>query len=195
MKLLNKHILTSILFIMFTISGCGGREGVQSFYINEDTDFGFIKRVAVLPLDNFTNDKFAADAVRHVVISELLALNLVEVVIPGDAVSAIEKLKLKPDQPLSADEIKAIGKKLQVQAVILGAVDKYGEIREGNVSSYEVTITLMMSDTNSGSIIWSVTETSGGVSFLAKHFGARSPTMSETVLEVVRKALKTLYEY
>ncbi|OGW37870.1 MAG: hypothetical protein A2Y97_02210 [Nitrospirae bacterium RBG_13_39_12] len=195
MKLLNKHILAAILFIMFTVSGCGGKEGVQYFYINEDTDFSFIKRVAVLPLDNLTNEKFAADTVRHVVISELLALNLVEVVIPGDAVSAIEKLKLRPGQPLSADEIKAIGKTLKVQAVILGAVDKYGEIREGNVSAQEVAITLMMADANSGSIIWSVTETSGGASFMAKHFGARSPTMSETVIDVVRKALKTLYEY
>jgi hypothetical protein len=176
------------------IAGCGGR-GAPSFYINQDIDFSFFKRVAVLPLENFTNEKFAGDAVRQVVISELLASGLVEVVCPGDAVAALEALKLKSGQSPNTEQIKAIGKTLNVQAVIMGAVNKYGEIREGNISAPEVSITLMMADTGSGSIIWSVTKTRGGASFLSKHFGARADTMSETVLKVVREAIHTLYEY
>jgi len=30
---------------------------------------------------------------------------------------------------------------------------------------------------------------------MARHFGARSETMSETVLAVVREAIRTLYKY
>jgi TolB-like protein len=193
-KLFKKFIIISILFILFICSGCAGK-GTPSFYINQNIDFSFIKKVAVLPLDNLTNERFAADSVRQVVISELLASGLVEVTVPGDAVAAIEKLKLKPGQQLGADEIKAVGKSLNVQAVILGSVNKFGEVREGNISAPEVSITLMMADTSSGSIIWSVTETRGGASFWARHFGARAETMSETVLKVVRKALQTLYSY
>jgi TolB-like protein len=193
-KLFKKFIIISILFTLFICSGCAGK-GAPSFYINQNTDFSFIKKVAVLPLDNLTNDRFAADSVRQVVISELLASGLVEVVVPGDAITAIEKLKLKPGQPLSAEDIKAVAKSLNVQAVVLGSVNKYEEIRVGNISAPEVSITLMMADTNSGSIIWSVTETRGGASFWARHFGARAETMSETVLKVVRKALQTLYSY
>jgi TolB-like protein len=193
-KLFKKFIIISILFILFICSGCAGK-GTPSFYINQNIDFSFIKKVAVLPLDNLSNDKFAADSVRQVVISELLASGLVEVTVPGDAIAAIEKLKLKSGQQLSADEIKAVGKSLNVQAVILGSVNKYGEIRVGNISAPEVSITLMMADTSSSIIIWSVTETRGGANFWARHFGARSETMSETVLKVVRKALQTLYSY
>ena len=194
MNLLKKHMLAWILLTMFIVSGCGGK-GTPGFYISHDIDFSFIKKVAVLPLDNLTNERFAADAVRQVVISELLASGLVDVTCPGDAIAAIETLKLKPGQPLSADKIKAVGQALKVQAVVLGAVNKFGEVREGNVSAPEVAITLMMADTSSGTIIWSVTKTRGGAGFLARHFGARSETMSETMLKVIREALQTLYKY
>jgi TolB-like protein len=194
MNLLRRYICVGILFIVCISFGCGGK-GTPAFYISHDIDFSFIKKVAVLPLDNLTNERFAGDAVRQVVISELLASGLVDVTCPGDAIAAIENLKLKIGQPLSAEQIKAVGKALKVQAVILGAVNKFGEVREGNVSGSEVAITLMMADTSSGSIIWSVTKTRGGAGFMARHFGARSETMSETMLKVVREALQTLYKY
>ncbi len=194
MNLLKKYTVVWIFVTMFICSGCGGK-GVPSYYINPDVDFSFIKRVAVLPMDNLTNDRSAADIVRHVVISELLASGLVDVVVPGDAIAAVENLKLKPGQSLSAEQIKILGKALKVQGVILGAVEKYGEAKMGNISAPEVTITLIMSDTNSGSIIWSSTRTRGGANFWARHFGARAETMSETTLNVVREALHTLYKY
>ncbi|MCG2710147.1 MAG: hypothetical protein L6246_07530 [Thermodesulfovibrionales bacterium] len=158
-------------------------------------DFGYVKRVAVLPLDNLTNEKYAGEIVRQVVISELLASGLVDVVVPGEVIAAIQKLRLKPEESLNAEQIKAVGKDLKVQAVILGSVEKFGEARVGNISAPEISITLMMADTSSGSIVWSATRTSGGASFMARHFGARSDTMSETVLKVVREAIQTLYKY
>jgi hypothetical protein len=67
-------------------------------------------------------------------------------------------------------------------------------MRIGNITAPEVTITLMMADTSSGSVIWSVTKTGGGANFMARHFGAKSESMSEAVLRVVREAIQTLYK-
>ncbi len=53
----------------------------------------------------------------------------------------------------------------------------------------------MMADTSSGSIIWSITKTGGGAGFMARHFGTKTKTMSETVLSVVREAIETFTEY
>ena len=186
-------LFISILAVISVVPGCG--KGTPSFYINMDVDFSFFKRVAVLPFENLTSDRFAGEMVRHVVISELLTTGLVEVTVPGDPVAAIEQLRIKSKDSISAEHIKNIGKTLKVQAVILGAVEQFGQVRYGNVSSPEVSITLMMADTNSGSIVWSVTKTRGGASFWARHFGTRSDTMSETVLKVVREALQSLFEY
>jgi hypothetical protein len=148
-----------------------------------------------MPMDNLTDEKFAGEIVRHVVISELLASGLVDVVVPGEVMAAINKLGIKSISSLSTEQIKAIGRALKVEAVIMGSVEEYGERRIGNISAPVVTITLMMADTGTGTIIWSVTKTGGGANFLARHFGAKSKTMSETVLAVVRDAIQTLYEY
>lgn len=172
---------------------CAGR-GNPSFYIRQDYDFSYIKKVAVLPLDNLTNEKFANEAVRQVVICELLTTGLVDVIVPGDADAAIDKLGLRSFKLPNEEQIKTIGNALKVQAVIFGSVEKFGEVRTGNISAPEVTITLMMADASSGSIIWSVTKTGGGASFMARHFGAKSETMSEAVLRVVREAIQTLYK-
>ncbi len=169
--------------------------GIPSFHIREDIDFSFIKRVAVIPLENLTNEKFAGEIVRQVVISELLASGLVDVVVPGDVMSAINTLGIQPITSPDAKQIKALGDMLKVQAIVMGSVEEYGETRIGNISVPEVTITLMMADTGTGSIIWSVTKTRAEASFMAKHFGAKTKSMSETVLAVVREAIQTLVEY
>jgi TolB-like protein len=183
-------LLTTIIFL-----SCGGRGTTPSFYIRPDYDFSYIKKVAVLPLDNLTNEKFAGEIVRQVVICELLASGLVDVTVPGDVDTATEKLGLRTFKSLNAEQIKAISNSLKVQAVIFGSVDKFGEMRIGNISAPEVTITLMMADATSGSIIWSITKTGGGASFMARHFGAKSESMSEAVIGVVREAIQTLYKY
>jgi TolB-like protein len=193
MKLLRIFVLLSLAGTLFISLGCAGR-GTSAFYIRQDYDFSYVKKVAVLPLDNLTNEKFAADAVRQVVVCEFLSTGLADVAVPGEAETAVDKLGLKSIRALSAEQIKTLGNSLKVQAVVFGSVEKFGEVRIGNISAPEVTITLMMADTTSGSIVWSVTKTGGGASFAARHFGARSETMSEAVIRVVKEAIETLYK-
>ncbi len=193
MGLLRKYIIACVLCILMLNTSC--ISGIPSFHIREDIDFSFIKRVAVIPLENLTNEKFAGEIVRQVVISELLASGLVDVVVPGDVMSAINTLGIQPITSPDAKQIKALGDMLKVQAIVMGSVEEYGETRIGNISVPEVTITLMMADTGTGSIIWSVTKTRAEASFMAKHFGAKTKSMSETVLAVVREAIQTLVEY
>src|SRR4030043_1095954 len=185
--------LLTALCSLLLLYACAGR-GAPSFYIRQDYDVSYIKKVAVLPLDNLTNEKFAADAVKQVVICELLSTGLVDVAVPGEADAAVDKLGLRSIKALNAEQIKSLGNALKVQAVAFGSVEKFGEVRIGNISAPEVTITLMMADTSSGSIVWSVTKTGGSASFMARHFGARSETMSEAVLRIVREAIQTLYK-
>src|SRR3989304_10295899 len=113
-KILRKLILMCVLLIVCMGLGCAGR-GTPSFYIRQDYDFSYIKKVAVLPLDNLTNEKFAGEAVRQVVICELLATGLVDVVVPGEADTTIEKLGLRSIKSLSAEQIKTISNSLKVQ--------------------------------------------------------------------------------
>jgi TolB-like protein len=193
-RIMNKYLsIIFLLCIVFLTEGCRGTG--PSFHIREDVDFSTIKRVAVVSFENLSSEKSADEIIKHMVINELLISGLVDVVVPGEVSAAISKLDIKSNSSLSAEQIKALGKELKVQAVLLGSVLKYGENRDGNISAPEVTINFMMAETYAGNIIWSVTKTHGGAGFMARHFGAKSETLTETAISVVREAIQTLTKY
>ena len=194
MLILRKLVLVNVVLILFYISGCSS-DNYATYHKSQDIDFSFVKKVAVMPLKNLTDEESAGEIVRQLTISELLASGLVDVEVPGEVLSAVNDLGIKSLTALTNQQIIAIGKYLKVQAVIMGSVQEYGHVRFGSISAPEVTISLFMADTGTGDIIWSVTKTRGGASFMTRHFGAKSDTMSETVLTVVREAIDTLAEY
>jgi TolB-like protein len=193
-RMMNKYLsVIFLLCILFLTEGC--RSADTSYHIRQDVDFSTIKRVAVVPFENLSSEKSADEIVKNIVINELLVSGLVDVVVPGDVTAALSKLDIKSGSSLSAEQIKALGRELKVQAVFLGSVLKYGETRDGNISAPEVSITFIMAEIYAGNVIWSVTKTRGGAGFMARHFGARSETLTETALSVVREAIQTLTKF
>lgn len=192
--LLTTAAMAGMMLAVFSLTGCRSTPSTP-VHIQENFDFGSIKKVAVLPFENLTNEKSADGAVRQVVINELLVSGLVDVSVPGDAVTAMEKAGIRNTTSLSADQMKTLANTLKVQALVFGSVERFGEIRVGTFNAPEVTVTIMMADVSSGSIVWSVTKTETGDSFVARHFGARSDSLSETMIRVVREAVRTLTKY
>ncbi len=192
MRSLKKYVIALMVSVLFVISGCRG--DIPVYHMSEDIDFSFYKRLAVVPFDNLTNDRNADEIVRQVVVSELLASGLVDVVFPGEVRAAFAELGIKSVSTLTKSQIKALCNSLKAEAIIVGAVEEYGEAKMGNVSAPQITVSLMMADANTGSIVWSITKTRGGAGFMARHFGARSETVSETLLLLVRESIRTLYK-
>jgi hypothetical protein len=190
-----KRRLFTVAAVCVTLLAMGCRSSAPTYYINPNVDFSYIKKVAVLPFDNLTGTKGVEDVLRHIVIHELLVSGLMEVVVPGEAIGAMEALGIKSVSTLTEDQIKALGKRLDVQGIIIGAIEKYSIEMKGSVGVPEVTLTMMMAETTSGSIVWSVTKTGGGASFVARHFGGSTDTLSEVALDVVREAIDTLFSY
>ncbi|MEJ2182884.1 MAG: hypothetical protein P8Y66_05130 [Nitrospirota bacterium] len=184
------RLLMGILAAAAVLAGCSSGNPT-SYHIRGDVDFSYIKKVAVLPFKNLAPQRNAGEIVRQMVINELLASGTVDIVVPGDVVAAMNRVGVKDVSSLSAEEIRGVGKALKVQAVIFGTVEKFGAVG----LAPEVTVTMMMAETDSGTVIWSVTQTSGGAGFATKHLGARVPTMSETAMKVVRQAVGTLAQY
>ncbi|GAB4486895.1 MAG: hypothetical protein OHK006_15280 [Thermodesulfovibrionales bacterium] len=194
---MNGHVKTlfaAAMISMLAMIGCKSA-APATVHIQQDFDFSSIKKVAVLPFENLSQEKSAGDAVRQVVINELLVSGLVDVSVPGDSVAAVTKLGIINPSALTAEQMKSIANTLKVQALVLGSVERFGEVRSGTYNVPEVTVTLMMADISSGAIVWSVTKTAVGDSFTARHFGARADTMSETMIRVVREAVQTLTKY
>jgi len=194
MNIFKKPFLGILIFALFIIMGCRSN-GHSPYHVSQDVDFSFVKNVAVLPLENLTNEKAAGEIIGRLVISELLASGLVNVVVPGEVRSAVNDLSIKNTSSLNKKQIKELGRALRVQGIVMGSVEQYGYAKIGSSTAPEITISLMMTETGTGDIIWSVTRRSGADGFLARHFGATSQTLSKTALDVVREAVGTLTEY
>ena len=183
-----------LIISLFMLIGCRGNMQTP-YHVSKDVDFSFIKKVAVLPLENLSREQAAGEIVSRLTISELLASGLVNVVVPGEVMSIFNELNIENTSSLSKKQIKEIGQALSVQGIVMGSVEQYGYAKIGSSTVPEITISLMMVETGTGDIIWSVTKRRGGDGFLSRHFGATAQTLSKTALDVVREAVGTLTEY
>lgn len=174
------------------LPACGG--GKPTYYLHPSYDFGLIKKVAVLPLENLTTDPQAGEKVRKVVVSEFLAVGILDVVEPGQVNRVLAQQGIQSVFSMSVEEYKKLGSALGVQALIVGSVDTYERVSVGGVFFPEVTVTLRAIDAATGAIIWSATQTGGGVGVLGRLFGVGGDTMSETTEETVRDAVATLFQ-
>ncbi len=174
--------------LLFSLDGCGVR---PKYYTRPDAGAGKIRKIAVLPIENFTSDGLAAERIRKLVIAEILTKG-VDVVEPGEVSSVLIDMKIKSLNSLSIKDIREMSKTLGVEVLMLGSVEAYG-ISNGISTTYpEVSIHLTLLDGATGNVIWSAWNTSEGPSFWTRHFGSEGPTLSETARKVVRNALNTL---
>lgn len=190
-KRVNLYALCSVLCalcsVLFFINGCGPKHLIRT-----KTDVGNIKRMAILPFENYTSDEFADEKIRRIVITELLSRHI-DVIEPGEVTRLLKDLKIKSISSINITELKDIGKTLGADVVMIGSVESFGIGKGGSVTYPEVTIHLRLIDTSSGNIIWSVRNTTGGADFWTRHFGSEGLSLSEAAGKVVKEAIGTLF--
>ncbi len=182
-------------FVGLTLVGFLGCRGRTLAYIHPNADLSFIKKLAVMPFINLTEDQFAGRKVREVLVAELLLTGALDVVEPGEVNRALTEKKIDSVGSLTAEQIQVIGRALGAQALILGTVEEFGDVRSGSLSAPLVTIGLRMIDVESGTIIWSVNHSRGGIGTMTRLFGIGEGTISEVTTRVVREAIDTLFLY
>ena len=181
------------LFLLLSLSGCFfGRANLESF-LREDVDMSYISRIAVLPLENNSQDKYAAERVRNLVITQVLAMGLFDVVDKGvvDAVSKNETVTVGA-LPLDKAIMKRLGQRLGVQAFMIGTIDHAGKGRKGSSTYPEISMTLRLLDVNTGMIFWHASGTRNGDSFFRRIFGISSKDNFRVSRELVLELLYTL---
>jgi hypothetical protein len=183
--------LLTICALLLLITGCSS--GSIKQFVRPDTDMSTVRTVAVLPLNNFTLDNFAAQKVRSKISIELLSrgINVIE---PGEIVLTLKELKIVSPDSMRKENIVAIGNILNADAIIGGSVEAFG-ISQGITVSYpEVSVHLMMFDSVSGDTIWSVWHTTGGAGFWTRHFGAEGSTLDRASARVINEAFDALFD-
>ncbi len=182
-------ILFTLCCLLFFSHGCAGS---PKHYMRRDFAISSVKRVAILPLENYTSDNYAGERIRRMVIAEIL-LRGIDVIEPGEVTKSLTDLKVKSLGALPLKEAQNLQKTLGVEAVLMGSVDSFRISAGISVSYPEVSIQLVLLDASSGSIVWSVWHTSGGASFWTRHFGTEGMSLSEAAKKVVKETVDTLF--
>jgi len=189
-------VASAVLAVALGAVACGGTLKVTRFS-NPRFNFGFVQRVAVLPFENYTNDRQAGLRATRLAITELLATGAVEVVEPGEVLAALTKMaNLQPGRAMSPskEQILSLGQALEVQALVLGAVTQSENLRSGAVPIPVVSLDLRMVETETGATVWAATNTEKGSSVSARVLGTGGEPIAETTRECIRKLLATLVE-
>jgi curli biogenesis system outer membrane secretion channel CsgG len=191
-------IISNIFWILFFVLllfviGCGATSRV---FIHPNTDMGYIKRVAVIPFENLTNEKYAGEKVSQVFLSEMLIAKDFDIVEPGEVTKALQSVQATgnssglfgPEGASNLDLVKLqkITSQLNCQALVIGSVTSYEMVRVGQEQYPQISLNVRLVDGKTGTIIWmsSFTKRGGpGVPFIG--FGEKY-TLSELTQDVCR---------
>lgn len=162
-------------------------------YVHPNADLASFERVAVLPLENLSNDRFAAERVRELLNIELAALGLYEVVDSGEVNRVLRQREVVMLDELGPDLLSQLATDLQVQGLILGSVLELSQLRTSTFQAPEVSLSLRLIDAQSGIVAWSVTDARKGLSLQTRLFGVGEKTQTEVIRELVRTLMADLY--
>jgi TolB-like protein len=192
MNMINVTIRTLVIFFLLLVVGCSGS---VIRYINPEANFSYIKKVAVLPFNNMSGDRYAAERVRNTLAVDLLSRGVFDVMERGEVSKVMglvfraagfqEGMALEVDK----ETLKLLGEKLGVQAVILGSVDEY-PARSGRNPIVEISVRML--DTSSGIVLWQAKSTALGATTWKKIVGLEETDRSTMTRKAVKKALDTL---
>ena len=190
-RILGAKKIIGLLLVMTSASACAK---MTADYVHGKYDFSLVQKIAVFPLENLSQDQQAGERVRKIVVSEILAAGVLDVVEPAQVNQALAQQQIQNITGVSAKQIADLGKTLGVQAFVVGSVDTYERVNVGGGTFAEVAITLRALDVSSGSVVWSTSKSAGGAGVVGRLFGFGGDTMYEATQKAVHAAVVTLFQ-
>ena len=139
-------------FFLSILSGCSLLTSPNSF-LKEDFKKYHIKRVAVLPFCNNTSVKSAGEIVTRAFTEALFRRKEFEVELAGNVTKLLIEERIIIRKGIKSARIKLIGKRLNVDGVIIGRVEEYSGDKDGRTAK-TVSVDARMVHTKSCSIVW-----------------------------------------
>ncbi len=190
-RLKGVSMLLAAAVMVLSICGCGAKTITKTF-LRQEVDLSYINRIAVLPLENHTKNDFAAERIRDIITTQILAMRLFDVVDKGIVDSALRELAVEPGTSIDTPILKRLGQRLNVQAFLLGAVDQMGESRKGASVYPEVSLTLRLVDSKAALVLWRASGHRSGYSLWDRLFGLAPQDTFEVSLALVHDMLSTI---
>lgn len=185
------RVVAALLCIAVGGSGCATH---KRRYMDQQMDFGSIQQIAVLPLANLSREPAAAERVRDVFSSALLATKAAYVVPPGEVARALSRAGIAPGASLTSEDVIKVAQTLKVQALVTGVVKEYGEIRGTGASTGNIiSVSMQLAEATTGKIVWSASTTQGGISLGNRLLGTGGAPMNDVTDKAVDDLIDQLF--
>jgi hypothetical protein len=179
------------LLLVLLAAGCGSSRTKP--YQDGNMDFGAIRTVAVLPFSNLSRDNLAAERVRDVFASMLLSTGAVYVVPYGEVIRTVGKSGIPVASTPAVEDVLKLGTALKADAVVVGVVKEYGEVRSGSASGNVVSLSVQLLETATGRVVWSGATTKGGVTMKDRLLGGGGVPLNHATEAAVDDLLDQMF--
>lgn len=176
--------------LILPLAGCGSRAITESF-VREEVDFAFVEKIAVLPFENNSGNRYAAERTRNITITQVLASGLYDTIEKGLVDNVLYEEAIDQGAALDPLALKRIGQRLRVQAFIVGTIDLSGDGKVGSSSYPEMALTLRLIEANSGMILWQASGNYSGQSLANRLLGIKPEDDYRITVKLVRRLLNT----
>ncbi|HTG01733.1 MAG TPA: GNA1162 family protein [Nitrospirota bacterium] len=173
--------------------GCASMRS-HDVYHSENMDFGSVQTVAVLPFTNLSKEDKAEERVRDVFMTMLLSTGSIYVVPPGEVARGALMAGITNPRVLSAEDVKKLGPILKVDAIISGVVREYGNVNQQSTTAQIISISIQMSEVQTGRIVWSGSSTQGGIGVKERLLGGGGQPMNDITEKAVNDVLNKLFK-
>jgi len=178
------------LFMLLQISACAP---VPDYHTAPALATGYVKRVAVLPLENHTQERFVEKRVYDLLSTQIMSLGFFEVLEKGDLHRFLnDEVQGEDKSKVPHSTARRLGREFGLQAYIAGAVEDYTMERNGSYSYPVVAITLRLVDIESGKILWQASHSATGYSTTDRILGLESEGLHHVARQLVEDILLTL---
>jgi len=186
----NRKKVVGLLAILVLAVGCSSVVVRDNAMPSRTKDqYTRIKRVALLPLENYSDQKDAEKTIDSLLTTSIRETEIFEQVEDTRFVrDTMKKLKITNTDILEKEVVKKLGDEMNVQGVLYGKVLYYGQGKAKDAGS-QVTIDLSLVDPSSGVVLWVGNVSSYGGLTVGKVFGV---TEGKLDIEVARDAVRRL---
>jgi hypothetical protein len=189
-KVMNMLKRVILVMVVISLTACASEET----YKDPKMDFGSVYTVAVMPFANLTKEQLAADRVRDVFMTMLLASGEVYVLPQGEVARGLALAGIANSAAPSTDEAKKFAQLVKADAVITAVIREYGEMRSGSATANVISLSVQMTEAQTGRVVLSVSNTKGGIGITDRLFGGGGEPMNTITEKAIKDVIDKLYK-
>jgi len=178
-----------IFLLVLSVCGCASE---KNHFLDENVEIDLLRKIVVLPFENHTQTKYVESRMRDVITTEILSRGLFDVVADGDVLRFLKDEVSGKVEAIDTKVARRMGRELEVEAFMTGAVDIYDENRNGSYTYPVVAVTLRLLDVRNNKIIWQASASETGYGTWSRMFGFASEDFNQVSFRLAQKVLATL---